>query len=154
MLQSNGSMIAPLPTRAFRKSTVHERMQRALLTTFRKGEYAPEYFTLRSIYLQGRPPKSVNMYWRRFVVSSIPLKDAKAFESWLLNRWKEKDALLEGFYDTGRFPADSSTSGGDVEYIETEVKLRSWLEVGQIFVVLGAMAMVANVLAKLWEMMT
>ena len=94
------------------------------------------------------------MYWRRFAVSTIPLKDTKAFESWLLDRWKEKDALLEGFYDTGRFPADISTRGGGGEYIETEVKLRSWLEVGQIFVVLGAMAMVANVLAKLWDMMT
>ncbi len=93
------------------------------------------------------------MYWRRFAISSIPLRDTKAFETWLLDRWKEKDALLEQFYDTGRFPADGSSKDVKGGYIETEVKLRNWLEVGQIFVVLGAMAMVANVLAKLWDMM-
>ena len=88
------------------------------------------------------------MYWRRFATSTIPTKDHDTFEKWVLDRWKEKDALLEQFYDTGRFPSDSK------EYIETEVKLQSSLEVGQIFVVLGALALVANVLAKLWQMMT
>jgi 1-acyl-sn-glycerol-3-phosphate acyltransferase len=115
-----------------------------------KGGYAPEYFTLRSTYLQGRPPKSVNMYWRRFATSNIPIKDPKAFETWVLDRWKEKDALLEKFYETGRFPSDQKS--GDA-YLETEVKLQHWLEVGQIFAVLAALAMVVNVLAKLWEMM-
>ena len=89
------------------------------------------------------------MYWRRFAVSSIPIKDPKQFEQWVLDRWKEKDGLLEQYYDTGRFPADGP--GG--EYIETEVQLQHWIEVGQIFVVLAALAMVANVFAKLWEML-
>jgi len=43
------------------------------------------------------------MYWRRFAMSSIPLTDAKEFEQWLLDRWREKDSLLEQWYDTGRF---------------------------------------------------
>lgn len=94
------------------------------------------------------------MHWRRFATSSIPIKDPKEFEAWILDRWKEKDALLEQYYNTGRFPPDESPKGGTSgEYIETEVKLQHWYEVGQIFVVLAALAMVANVLSKLWEML-
>lgn len=119
-----------------------------------KGKPAPEYFTLRSTYFQGRPPKSVNMHWRRFAVSSIPVKDPAAFEQWILARWREKDELLETFYNTGRFPADSAARDGkDKGYIETEVRLKSRAEIGQIFVVLAAVAMVCNVFAKLYTMM-
>jgi len=119
-----------------------------------KGEYAPDYFTLRSIYFQGRPPKSVNMHWRRFAVSSIPVKDADGFSEWLLARWKEKDELLETFYNTGRFPVDAVQDGAkDGGYIETEVRLQRWVEIGQIFVVLAALALVSNVLTKLYEML-
>lgn len=93
------------------------------------------------------------MHWRRFAVSEIPVKDKEAFEAWVLDRWKEKDDLLETFYNTGRFPAaegDANVKGG---YIEADVRLASWLEIAQIFAVLGALAMIANVLTKLWEMM-
>jgi lysocardiolipin and lysophospholipid acyltransferase len=92
------------------------------------------------------------MYWRRFAVSEIPIQDKEAFEAWVLERWREKDELLETFYDTGRFPSDEGADkqGG---YIETDVRLSSWLEIGQIFVVLLALAMVANVLVKMWEML-
>lgn len=93
------------------------------------------------------------MYWRRFAVSDIPVKDKAAFETWVLDRWREKDELLETFYDTGRFPSnDKSEKAGD--YIETDVRLSSWLEIGQPFVVLAALALVANVLVKTWEMVT
>ena len=114
---------------------------------------APDYFTLRSTYFQGRPPKSVNMHWRRFAVSSIPVTDPEAFQQWVLARWREKDDLLETFYDTGRFPTDSMLSGTkDGGYIETEVMLQHWAEVGQIFVVLATVALIANVLTQLWTM--
>jgi lysocardiolipin and lysophospholipid acyltransferase len=117
----------------------------------RKGKYAPDYFTLRSTYFQGRPPKSVNMYWRRFAVADIPVGDTAAFDDWILKRWKEKDELLETFYNTGRFPSDE-TASKESGYIETEVKLKTPLEILAIFAPLGAFAMVANVFAKLWEM--
>lgn len=90
------------------------------------------------------------MYWRRFPVSSIPLpttsnpspQQSEAFSNWLSARWKEKEALLEGYARDGRFPADD---GHDMEgepgvgmikgagFIETEVKLAHWYEVLQIF---------------------
>jgi len=96
------------------------------------------------------------MYWRRFALSDIPLDDPKSFEAWLSERWKEKDALLEQWHDTGRFPADldlanekTVLNGG---YIETEIQLRRWDEIGQIFVVLAAFGLLANVVTKLFQM--
>jgi lysocardiolipin and lysophospholipid acyltransferase len=92
------------------------------------------------------------MYWRRFAISSIPLDDAKEFEAWLNQRWKEKDQLLECFNKTGRFPADdAATAEKTNDYIETEVKLVRWYEVGQIFVVLATLALVVNVITRFFE---
>ena len=126
-----------------------------MLIRYRKGEYAPEYFTLRSIYFQGRPPKSVNMHWRRFKIVDIPYLDHEAFDKWVLDRWKEKDELLEQFYDTGRFPSDKVTdvkAGIENGYIETAVKLRSWLEIASVFVVLGTLLLASQIIYQLLEM--
>lgn len=107
------------------------------------------------------------MYWRRFAVASIPVDDPKAFEKWLMERWLEKEDLLEGYVQNGRFPADQGhdsdgepalkgATGAKVSqgagFIETEVKVAHWIEVGQIFVVLGAFALLANLLAKAWNL--
>uniref|UniRef100_A0A093UUS9 Putative acyltransferase n=1 Tax=Talaromyces marneffei PM1 TaxID=1077442 RepID=A0A093UUS9_TALMA len=113
-----------------------------------KGIYPDRYFTLRSTYGQGRPPKSVNMYWRRWALEEIPLDDPKDFEQWLLERWREKDALLDQFFETGRFPTslDSSIETQNIPakqkdeasrgYAETEIQLARWIEVVEIFAVL------------------
>ena len=96
----------------------------------RKGGYAQDYFTLRSTYFQGRPPKSVNMYWRRFAISDIPVDDHDAFDAWLMQRWREKDELLDGYLKTGVFPTDEAQtaegSGAENGFINTEVKIRSY----------------------------
>ena len=99
-------------------------------------------------------------------MSSIPINDPHKFELWLRNQWDEKEQLLEYFAQNGRFPADdghdsegepaiNGNSGAQVlkgaGFIETEVKLAHWYEVGQIFVVLATFALVFNVLAKLWN---
>lgn len=107
------------------------------------------------------------MYWRRFAVSTIPLDDVQRFELWLRQRWLEKESLLEGYVQTGRFPGDE---GYDIDdkpvingnsnsknihgagIIETEVKLGHWYEIVQIFVVLLTFALVANVLVKVWNL--
>jgi lysocardiolipin and lysophospholipid acyltransferase len=92
------------------------------------------------------------MYWRRFAMSSIPLDDAKAFETWLKQRWEEKDQLLECFNQTGRFPADDAATAEKTKgYIDTEVRLVKWYEVGQIFVVLATFALVVNVVTRFFE---
>lgn len=121
------------------------------------GGYAQDYFTLRSTYFQGRPPKSVNMYWRRFPVSEIPVDDHEAFDAWLTERWREKDEFLDQYLETGRFPAVmagiAEKSDGENGYIDTEVKLRSIQDVGQIFVALASLAMICRVIEQLWNLL-
>lgn len=101
------------------------------------------------------------MYWRRVAVSSIPVDDDKKFEQWLQSQWRIKDDLLEQFHHFGRFPADDGyhevVEGTDVKtiqgagYIETEVKLAHWYEIGQIFVALVLFAFGFLVWATLWS---
>lgn len=94
-------------------------------------------------------------------MSTIPLDDQNAFAAWLSERWNEKDKLLQEFMDTGRFPADAELTirndvgqtKADNGYINTEVRLEKWYEVGQIFVTLAAVALIADILAKLWNML-
>lgn len=92
------------------------------------------------------------MYWRRFPVSSIPLHDSHKFEYWLRARWTEKDRLIEHYYRTGRFPADTDVSQGSdgktrrgAGYIETEIKPTHWYEFLQIFAPIGLFALVLYV---------
>ena len=107
------------------------------------------------------------MYWRRFAVASIPLDDDAQFEAWLMEQWRFKDDLLEGYVQNGRFPADDGhdsegeltiNKSSDINaprgagFIETEVKLARWYEVGQIFVVLATFALIFNIGAKVWNL--
>ena len=116
------------------------------------------------------------MYWRRFAVKDIPLGNHEEFDLWLRERWHEKDALLEQYLTTGRFPGIAPATNGatDVngarngskagakdgeigfrrnggkDHIETEVKLAHWWEVGNIFVVLATFGLIANLAARVW----
>ena len=114
-----------------------------------RGEFAQDIFTVGASYFGGRPPKSVNMYWRRFRLSSIPLDDPKTFELWLRSRWVEKDNFIEGYLRTGRFPADrgsSKNSKGETirgaGHIEAEIKPKYWYEFLQVFAPIGLFALV------------
>ncbi|KAF2458324.1 acyltransferase-domain-containing protein [Lineolata rhizophorae] len=120
------------------------------------GQFGQDIFTLRSSLLEGKPPKSVNMHWRRFKIADIPVDNSKAFEVWLRNRWREKDYLLEYFQRTKRFPSEefwktTTTTGANggarvaqtgidkrkavkpAPYVETEVKSGSWEEFLSLF---------------------
>lgn len=114
-----------------------------------RGQYAQDIFTLQASYFGGRPPKSVNMFWRRFAISSIPVDDSKAFELWLRARWHEKDRLIESYHRTGRFPADDGVDKGPdgktrrgAGFIETEIKPTHWYEFMQVFAPIGLLALV------------
>lgn len=90
----------------------------------------------------------------------MPLDDHDKFDVWLRERWYEKDALMEQYITTGRFPPSKSvavTNGiqqgkkaGD-GFIETEVRLAHRWEVGNIFVVLAAFGLVTNLGARVWN---
>jgi len=115
----------------------------------KRGEYAQDIYTIEASLLNGHPPKSVNMYWRRFKISTIPLDDINKFDMWLRARWAEKDALMEQYMRTGRFPADegvSQTPEGETRrgagYIETQVKPYKWYEILQVFAPIATFVMV------------
>lgn len=101
-------------------------------------------YTLRSSFLEGRPPKSVNMHWRRFRIADIPTDSEKAFEVWLRNRWTEKDHFLEYYVKHGHFPAHrpwviaETANPRPAKAIETQVKSKNWEEFLSIFAPLGA----------------
>ncbi|KAK2597408.1 hypothetical protein QQS21_005956 [Conoideocrella luteorostrata] len=99
-----------------------------------RGKYGEEIFGLASTYFEGRPPKSVNLYWRRFRVADIPLDDPKTFDLWLRDQWYKKDALMEEYLSKGHFPP---LPGAEVNYVETEVRTRYPWEILQIFSVVG-----------------
>ncbi|KAI0160088.1 acyltransferase-domain-containing protein [Hypoxylon sp. FL1284] len=113
-----------------------------------RGNYGEDYFTLWSTYFQGRPPKSVNFYWRRFALADIPLEDQQEFDIWLRERWYEKDALLEEYVSTGRFPANGAGIKG---HIETEVRTQHWWEFMKIFVMLGVFGLIFNFVLKFFR---
>ena len=109
------------------------------------------------------------MYWRRFPVSSIPVDDPKAFEKWVKDRWLEKEDLLEGYIQNGRFPADEGTDSNGLDiandgssqvvaqgagFIETEVRLVKWYEIAQIFIVLATVALVIHNIVNTFKLFT
>ena len=139
-------------TRAHRKCKLGSKYA-VCSQSCRSSGYAAETFTLRSTYFLGRPPKSVNLYWRRYAVADIPVDDPNAFQAWLEARWREKEQLLEHFFRTGLFPADEASlpaiGNSKAGFVDSEMKLGSWYEVGQLFAVPAALVLVANVVSQL-----
>ncbi|KAK3328035.1 acyltransferase-domain-containing protein [Cercophora scortea] len=117
-----------------------------------RGKFGEDCFSLSGTYFSGQPPKSVNFYWRRFRVADIPLDTQDAFDMWLRERWYEKDALMEQYTSTGRFPASpaDAVTKGHQGFLETEVRTRHRFEFLQIFTVLAAVGLVLNVVYKMW----
>ena len=82
---------------------------------------------------------------------------------WVLDRWREKDDMLEQFYKTGKFPGDVEAvhiEGGPQEkewktaYINTEVKARSPFEFLQMFAPVVAAGMIGSTLVRAIDMVT
>jgi len=75
---------------------------------------APVVYDLTIVYEDGRRSPTMaslalrrggrcNVHVRRYLVKDIP-KDPAAVEKWLLERWVEKDALIDYFLKHGNFP--------------------------------------------------
>ena len=117
-----------------------------------RGQFAQDIFTLKAGYLEGRPPKSVSMHWRRFAIKDIPVSNQKTFELWLTARWREKDLLIENYLRNGKFPADTGVTkmkSGELKrgsgYLEVQIRSSHWYEFLQIFAPMGVLAMVLAV---------
>ncbi|AEO56704.1 hypothetical protein MYCTH_2301905 [Thermothelomyces thermophilus ATCC 42464] len=117
-----------------------------------RGQFGEKIFTLGGTYIKGQTPKSVNFYWRRFRIADMPLESQEKFEAWLRERWYEKDALMEQYISTGRFPPNpaDAVSRGLEPFLETEVRTRYPWEFLQIYSVLGAFGLIVNFLLKVW----
>ena len=126
-------------------------MHQYLIRSRRRGGFGEELFTLSSTYVHGKPPKSVNFYWRRFRIDDIPLDTQEEFDVWLRERWYEKDALMEQYVSTGRFPPSPATSQGHEGFLETEVRTRTKFEFLQIFVVIAILGIMKFLISKIWS---
>jgi 1-acyl-sn-glycerol-3-phosphate acyltransferase len=106
-----------------------------------EGGFPQDYYTLRSLYFEGRPPSGVHMHWRKFHVDDIPLgeDELEEFDRWIYDRWMEKDAMLDYFYKNNGFPEKERAVT-----VRTEVKLRN--PVGDIFSIFAVLAVVAVIL--------
>lgn len=125
--------------------------------------YAQEYYSLFSIFHRSVPPPAVHIHLRMYsstqvlAQTRVPRTKASAsssmdekgdeaeagrrrrFGEWLTGVWREKDALMDGFYQTGRFVTEGRVEqvGTDGEgAVEVDVgwrggsKGRGWVEAG------------------------
>ncbi|CAI4057881.1 putative acyltransferase SKDI_04G2510 [Saccharomyces kudriavzevii IFO 1802] len=79
-----------------------------------RTEYVGTKFTLKKIFLMGVYPERIDFHIREFKVDEIPLQDDEVFFNWLLGVWKEKDQLLENYYNTGQFRSDDENRNRSV----------------------------------------
>jgi hypothetical protein len=103
------------------------------------------------------------MYWRRFAVKDIPTAP-EAFDKWVLDRWREKDEMLEYFKQNNRFTADEEVieykpipNGAgitkpvrNVSYVETELRPSSPFESLQIFIPSLTILLIVYLVRKMW----
>lgn len=82
----------------------------------------------------------------------MPLDNAEKFDAWVRERWYEKDALMEQYISTGRFPATPATAAnaGQEGFLETEVKTRYRFEFLQIFTVVGLVSLLWRIIMRLF----
>ncbi len=100
-------------------------------------------------------------------MSSIPVDDKVAFEKWLMDTWRVKDEILDYYAKNGRFPAEESAvvnQKGSKEptekssitdgFLETEVKLETPVEIGQIFVPVATLWMAWRLARRAKDILT
>ncbi|KAG6911811.1 hypothetical protein DXG01_000058 [Tephrocybe rancida] len=109
--------------------------------------YGQDYYTLRSIFMDGVPPPVIHIHLKMFdVATGVPIGDTAPgsssetthhetdvsegrtiFDIWLRELWQEKDDLINGFFETRSFRA------GGISPVEIPVKLRRKREILDAF---------------------
>ncbi|PWN36298.1 uncharacterized protein FA14DRAFT_53918 [Meira miltonrushii] len=129
-----------------------------------KAGTGQEYYTLRSTFMQGVAPPAVHVHFTIYSLdqsspNAPPIgklsesaakaaeqdstqEEKDAFSDWLLQRWREKDAMLTRFYKDGDFisgqylskrgqlPKKADGKSDDIPFVEIPVKLRNFFEFG------------------------
>ncbi|KAG5648129.1 hypothetical protein DXG03_006083 [Asterophora parasitica] len=108
--------------------------------------YGQDYYTLRSIFLNGIPPPTIHIHLKMFdVATDIPIGDMTAkptlassgapgehtaeveipelekevFDAWMRDLWQKKDDSMTRFYETASFSQENGISP-----VEVPLKLR------------------------------
>ncbi|KNZ73498.1 hypothetical protein J132_03262 [Termitomyces sp. J132] len=90
--------------------------------------YGQNYYTLRSIFMDGVPPPVIHIHLKMFdVATDVPIEEKKTFDVWLRELWQEKDDLITVFLQTGSFRVSGMSP------IEIPVKLRRKREILDAF---------------------
>jgi len=111
--------------------------------------YSQDYYTLRSIFLDGVPPPEIHVHLRLLDVRSqvpigdlssaklatkeaveveIPSNEKDHFDTWLRQLWTEKDESMGRFYDTGSFSGNTNPAK-----LEIPIQLHRSLEILDAF---------------------
>ncbi|KAG6842494.1 hypothetical protein C0991_000020 [Blastosporella zonata] len=111
--------------------------------------YGQDYYTLRSIFMDGVPPPVIHIHLKMFdVATGVPIggisppslspsevqhdetdhfEEKDMFDDWLRELWQEKDDLMTQFFQTRLFRT------GGMSPIEIPVKLRRKREIFDAF---------------------
>jgi hypothetical protein len=89
------------------------------------------------------------MYWRRFRIADLPLDDQDKFEAWLRGQWVIKDALMEQYLTTGRFPANE---GAKSDFVNAQIKTERPWEILEVFRIPAIAALLWRNAAKVKEL--
>lgn len=117
--------------------------------------YGQDFYTLRSIFVQGIAPPEIHLHMRLYNLSDIPIgavsksdsvgrgaeatpEETTAFDKWLVERWTEKDRMMDAFYRDGAFPSPDGVL--TTKKVEVPVKLRAFWEIGNAFCFLAPLA--------------
>lgn len=126
--------------------------------------YGQDYYTLQSIFGAGVPPPVIHMHLRSIHVKhEVPLghdtlsqssstgsertaEEKKAFDGWLLAKWRLKDERLESFVTRGTLEAQS---GRPTQFVDIPLKLRTTRELATLFAAAIFGLWIAQVVCKL-----
>jgi len=116
-----------------------------------RDSYPQRHYTLRSIFMSGVPPPAIHVHLKLLKVSSdIPVGIPRAlpngkpasptanpiqdptdeekivFESWLQEKWRRKDELMETFAQNGAYTGVSKS-------VTLPLRLRKWTDVFDVY---------------------
>lgn len=94
----------------------------------KKEEYGELVYRIKNFFIEGKPPKLVDIHFRAFKINEIPLENQDVFSDWLFKVWYEKDRMLDRYYETGTFvenPKDCHVveDGFKISFIEILIAL-------------------------------